>query len=556
MGPVASALRLLRTVRHLRWRQIIGRVRFRLSRPLPDPRPAPATRTAPRHWVQGCGRPPSLVAPGRFVLLNECRDLGDVGWDGPGVTHLWRYNQHYFEDLVADDAAARAAWHRSLIHDWIACNPPGRGTGWEPYPTSLRIVNWIKWSWQGGTLSEEATHSLAMQVRWLTRRLEWHLLGNHLFVNAKALVFAGLHFEGSESRTWLRRGLDILREQVTEQILPDGGQFELSPMYHALALEDMLDLWNAIRARSDSLEADDLAWIDAQRSTIETMRRWLDTMMHPDGDIALVNDAAFGIAPARAALHRYAKSLGFAPALSPADGLTVLADSGYVRVQLAGMVTILDVGRIGPDYLPGYAHADTLSVELSLHGHRVLVDSGTSEYGTGAERLRQRGTAAHNTLTVDGADSSEVWGGFRVARRARPLDLRIERGPDGRSFRIACGHNGFLRLRGGAVHRKTWTFAAGSLEVLDEVTGTGRLASFWHWHPSCRVSVIHDTGLSVRGTPDVTVDVAGGVWNLEPSTWHPRFGVRQEACRGSVTPSGRTIQVRFRWSDRASSLPD
>ena len=65
-----------------------------------------------------------------------------------------------------------------------------------------------------------------MQARWLARRVEWHLLANHLFVNAKALVFAGLFFEGPEADRWLSTGISILREEIDEQILPDGAQFE------------------------------------------------------------------------------------------------------------------------------------------------------------------------------------------------------------------------------------------------------------------------------------------------------------------------------------------
>src|SRR5690606_3563546 len=106
------------------------------------------------------------------------------------------YNQHYFEDLAAESARERDIWHRDLIARWISDNPPAGGSGWEPYPTSLRIINWIKWSLAGGTLPADALASLAVQARWLTRRLEWHLLGNHLFVNAKALIFTGLYFEG------------------------------------------------------------------------------------------------------------------------------------------------------------------------------------------------------------------------------------------------------------------------------------------------------------------------------------------------------------------------
>jgi uncharacterized heparinase superfamily protein len=88
--------------------------------------------------------------------------------------------------------------------------------------------------------------SLAVQARWLRRHIEWHLLGNHLFVNAKALVFAGLFFAGDEAAEWLAQGSErFWVREVPEQVLPDGGHFELSPMYHAIILEDVLDLLNA-----------------------------------------------------------------------------------------------------------------------------------------------------------------------------------------------------------------------------------------------------------------------------------------------------------------------
>ncbi len=174
-----------------------------------------------------------------------------AGWNDPRVEKLWLYNLHYFDDLMTADAPSRAHWHQALVSQWIAENPPGRGIGWEPYPTSLRIVNWIKWAiagWSGGErrLNDAAMHSLATQARWLSNRLEYHLLGNHLLANAKAVVFAGLFFGGSEGNEWLRKGIGLLDRQASEQILADGGHFELSPMYHALVLEDLLDVTNLL----------------------------------------------------------------------------------------------------------------------------------------------------------------------------------------------------------------------------------------------------------------------------------------------------------------------
>ena len=226
------------------------------------------------------------------------------------------------DSLNAMESPGRAEWHQALIADWITENAPGTGTGWEPYPCSLRIVNWVKWTLAGNPLSEAAHQSLAIQTRWLTRRMEWHLLGNHLFANAKALVFAGLYFDGREAARWLDAGSRILAREMPEQILPDGGQFELSPMYHALALEDLLDLVNIARA----FGRNDLAreW----GIPVAAMLDWLGKMTHPDGGIAFFNDAAFGIAPDTRQLFDYAKRLGFASPAKP-KALCHLAESGY-----------------------------------------------------------------------------------------------------------------------------------------------------------------------------------------------------------------------------------
>jgi hypothetical protein len=124
-------------------------------------------------------------------------------------------------------------------------------------------------------------------------------------------------------------------------------------------------------------------------------------MCHPDGGIPFFNDAAFGIAPDRDALEDYARRLGLGEISDELSGAVVaLRDSGYVRLARGPVVALLDVGRIGPDYLPGHSHADSLGFELSVGHQRVIVNSGTSCYGVSEERHRQRSTAAHNTVVI------------------------------------------------------------------------------------------------------------------------------------------------------------
>jgi hypothetical protein len=152
MSSLRTISRYWHSIRHLRAHQVYGRVIFDRWVPKPDVRPAPPLRLTTGHWSQCACRRPSLIAPTTFRLLNVEHDLDAVGWDSSAVDLLWRYNQHYFDDLNAQGAADRARWHIPLMQRWVRENPSGSGTGWRPYPNSLRIVNWVKWALPGGAL--------------------------------------------------------------------------------------------------------------------------------------------------------------------------------------------------------------------------------------------------------------------------------------------------------------------------------------------------------------------------------------------------------------------
>jgi uncharacterized heparinase superfamily protein len=532
------------TLRYLKPGQILGRLVFRLSRGRPDLRPPPPLRQASGSWIP-CARRSSMSGATSFRFLSVERSLSAAtDWNRADWPKLWLYNLHYFDDLNADGAAARLGWHRALIARWIAENPPAAGNGWEPYALSLRVVNWIKWALCANALEPDAAHSLAVQARWLMGRLEWHLLGNHLLANAKALVFAGTFFSGPEADAWRKQGLAISRREHAEQILRDGGHFERSPMYHSIILEDLLDLIQLAARFPGAIDAARVAqWC---RQAVD-MLNWLAAMTHPDGEIALFNDAAFGIAAPPAALAAYATALGLDAAAAPRSPLTRLDDSGYVRAQKGEAVLIADVGEIGPDYLPGHAHADTLSFELSLHGQRVVVNSGISEYGLGPERLRQRGTAAHSTVQIDGADSSEVWSGFRVARRARPIGLAS--GEEADTLMVTCAHDGYRRLPGRPLHRRTWRMTAQALRVSDAIEGEfdGAVARY-HFHPDVMVSADDGRGmLRLRDGHTIRWSATGAAARVVPSTWHPEFGRSLASMCIELVFAGPQATMEFSW---------
>ncbi len=426
--------------------------------------------------------------------------------------------------------------------------------GWDPYPLSLRVVNWIKWALAIGTvgrsfsapehgavnprptmegdlvgrgLSAPAIQSLAVQARYLAPRVEWHLLGNHVVANAKALVFAGCFFEGVEAEAWLNKGFGILCEQLAEQVLADGGHFERSPMYHAIVLEDVLDLINLSRSFPGALPADQ---VQVLRDAAARMLGWARVMTHRDSGIAFFNDAAFGVAPDVAELERYADRLDVASSRDGSARSVCLEQSGYVRLAQGPFTVLFDAAPVGPDYLPGHAHADTLAFELSHGAQRMICNSGTSRYGRSELRQWERSTAAHNTVEIDGENSSEVWDGFRVARRAYPIGLQCAE--EGKTVRVACAHDGYTRLRGRPMHRRTVEVSEGAVRWTDEVTGSGvhRVVGRIPLHPSVRAERLSESEwkLVLPAGGSLVLTAAGAPLNAEQGRFSPEFGMTQE----------------------------
>jgi uncharacterized heparinase superfamily protein len=564
LSPAHKALLYWNTLRYLKPIQIYRRFWFHYHRPslalkLPDIKWAKKTGT----WHPPIIRTQSLYENDTFVFLNQAHPIHDVSdWNNPALPKLWLYNLHYFDDLNAQDAKARREWHRKLMHRWIIENPPTFGNAWEPYPSSLRIVNWVKWALASNSLDKEVIQSLYLQARWLSSRIEWHLLGNHLLANAKALIFAGVFFSGDEARAWLKSGLQIYQAQIPEQILADGMHFELSPMYHAIILEDILDILNLSQAYPNQFEEDfiDLLQVSAQKMLVAHK-----ALIHPDGQISFFNDAAFEIATSDDQLNAYAQSLGIQLASNLANierqntidlSLSHLTGAGYVRLEGPNACAFLDVGAIGPDYLPGHAHADSLSFELSVFNQRVIVNGGTSSYSDQDVRAYERSTAAHSSVEIDGQNSSEVWGQFRVAKRAYPLDVVVEKVDD--AFRVSCSHDGYARMATAAIHTRVWQMDKNTLSVADKVhveqgaTPTSAIARFI-LHPSIQIKQLcqNQWQLLLPNQKEIQLRVLVGEGHIAGSRYAPEFGKTQSTQCLAVKLVGSLAlhsQVEIHWA--------
>ena len=338
-----------------------------------------------------------------------------------------------------------------------------------------------------------------------------------------------------------------LISEIPEQILEDGANFELSPMYHSLILVDMLDMLNLSRAYPDQMSKKLVSQLEY---FIPKMLVFMEAMAHPDGGVSFFNDSANGVAPSNAKIESYAEMLGFKTEHLDLSKTKIIdnANSGYICATVAGNKLIFDASPVGPDYLPGHAHADTLSFELSIGTQRVFVNSGTSEYGLSLKRLNQRKTSAHNTVEVAGKDSSQVWSGFRVANRAEIISRHTELKYD-HSIELLAAHNGYKSLFGGPTHMRKLTFSGNSLIVADSLQKTFKPAkSRFYFHPDLIIS-LEDNLLRIEGAEFVLhSNLKGKLASLVDSYWYPEFGMEVPNKMLLLEFNKKQLDIQFAWS--------
>jgi uncharacterized heparinase superfamily protein len=482
------------------------------------------------------------VPPSQFRFVGMERTFaGSIDWLS-APTRLWGYHLHALDSLREHhplEARLR------LLDDWSAANPFGSRPGWDSYPTSLRIVNTLETLLAAGVDAlRSRLETLALQTWWLEANLETDLGANHLFKNVLALAWGGRCLRGRSPERWRTHGDAMLTRELAAQILGDGFHVERAPAYHAVLVDDLSRFERLLRATGEVGSPFGRRLTEARRRTAAA----LASIVHPDGEIPLFNDSALGQAPATPWILDRASELdgGARPVTDPRGA----PSAGFHRLLGERSVVLFDAGEIGWPEQPAHGHADTLSFELSFGDARVVVDAGVFDYGATAERAYARATRSHNTLELDGKDQSEVWGAFRVGRRARPFDVRREQ-VDGR-VAISASHDGYRRVAGRPVHRRRVEHLGGDAwSVEDVVTGGGehRAVSRVRLHPRF-ATTRRESGVLEASSGRVVVRVVAcdpSRLDVEDGRYFPRFGVCQPCLVVRLEAAGRLpLRLRYR----------
>jgi uncharacterized heparinase superfamily protein len=313
---------------------------------------------------------------------------------------------------------------------------------------------------------EQINNTLYFHYCILFKNLEYHLLGNHLLENAFSLLFGAYYFQDEKL---YNKSKDLLISELNEQVLKDGAHFELSPMYHQIILSRLLDSIQLIKINKVWKKDNLISFLEHKSSL---MISWLYNITYRNGNIPMVNDATFNIAPNSKKLFTYAKHLGINSQDIP------LSDSGYRKINSNNYELLIDIGKVGPSYQPGHAHSDTFNFELIKKGIPIFVDTGISTYEKNFNRQKQRSTYSHNTVKIGSKDQTQVWGGFRVAKRAKITHLTEK------TNLIEASHDGYLS--DGYNHTRSFLWGEKDLILTDKInkSTSNNAKAFFHLHSS------------------------------------------------------------------------
>ena len=405
-----------------------------------------------------------------FTFLNlEYQFENNIDWNYSKYGKLWTYNLNYFDFLNQKNISKKTGL--ILIKDFIE-NDNLLKDGKEPYPISLRSINWVKFLSNNEINDEAINNTLYFHYNILFKNLEYHLLGNHLLENAFSLLFGAYYFQDEKLYT---KSYEILISELNEQVLKDGAHFELSPMYHQIILSRLLDSIQLIRLNSAWKKNDLISFLEQKASL---MISWLQNITYSNGKIPMVNDSAYNIAPSSSRLFSYAKKIGI-----PNQKIS-LSDSGYRKINSNNYELFIDIGKVGSSYQPGHIHSDTFNFELIKGGNPIFVDTGISTYEKNLKRQEQRSTHSHNTVKIGSKEQTQVWGGFRVAKRASITHL-IEK-----NNLIEASHNGYLN--DGYIHTRSFLWDEKKLILLDKInrSTSNNARAFFHLHSSVKKPII------------------------------------------------------------------
>jgi hypothetical protein len=543
---------------------------------------------SPPRW--NCDPKSGVEAPLAFGKLLDYRDPRAVG----DIKYLWELNRHlHLVTLAQAHALSGDARYfgvlREHLESWFDACPCPMGPNWSSaLEPAIRLINWsVAWQLVGGASSPRFADAggARFRRRWLeavyqhAQFIRGHFslyssANNHLIGEAAGLFIAAVTWPcWPQARAWLAEAKTILEREALLQNAADGVNLEQAAAYQRFELDLLVLALLAGRANGHEFAA-------ACHSRIEAMIEYLASIMDRGGNVPMIGDSDDGVvvklAPGRescgyrwllatgALLYRRGDFKAKAGELDEktrwlfgagADAAFQALDSTAARLPVrrafpeggyyilgcdfetgSEIRLVADAGPLGYQSIAAHGHADALAFTLSVGGMEFLIDPGTYTYHTqGPWRQYFRGTAAHNTLRVDGRDQSQSGGNFMWLRKA-VAGCRLWRSSPERDL-FEGWHDGYMRLSDPVLHRRRITVDKRARRVVVEDTlrmsGAHEIELFFHCSERCRVDSVPDGYALSQGSATLV---------LRPPQAE---GAASRVYRGSLAPILGWVSRRF-----------
>lgn len=528
-------------------------------------------------------------APLAFGKTLNYRDASIVG----DIKYVWEPNRH-LQLVVLAQAYAQGGEQRYLdglrqqLESWFDQCPYLKGPNWtSSLELAIRLINWsIVWQLIGGSTSPMFAGVAGSQFRdnWL-RSIYQHMhfirghfsrfssANNHLIGELSGLFVGCVTWPLWRNTTkWQQAAKAGLEREALLQNAPDGVNREQAISYQQFVLDFLLLAGLAGKENGD-------AFSQSYWRRMETMLEYVASVMDVRGNVPMIGDADDGYAvrlsqerafcPFRSLLATGAVLFGrgdfkfkagvlddktrwllgaeceaaFPGVVASAANLPVrreFRDGGYYILgndfeSAREIRLIADAGPLGYLSIAAHGHADALGFTLSVGGREFLVDPGTYAYHTDKKwRDYFRGTGAHNTITIDGQDQSEIGGNFLWLRKAQATCELFEMGLE--SDRFVGSHNGYRRLSDPVTHRRSIVLERASRRIIVTDTldcaGQHQAECRWHFSEACDVW-LEDNVLYARNGDNV----------VHLHLFHPAF--KFALHRGEEHPPCGWVSRRF-----------
>ncbi len=446
---------------------------------------------------------------------------------GPPALRAAAHGFAWLRDLKALSTDAARMQARALVTEWIAA-PALEPLAMRPDVAGSRIAAWLGHYEFFAASADDGFRARFMQrlvedARQLSARMPAEEMDGRALTALKGLFAAGVSLPDHPGL--LARALKLLPGEIVRQIRPDGSHVERSPPALQQALQDLIEIRTLLQAAQVTPVASLLQAIERTAPALRALR-------HGDGGLALFNGAREGHAPVIEAVLAQA-GRGRVP--------MALVDGGFYRMAAAKTLLIADFAPPAPPGLDRFAHAGTLSFELSVGKDRMIVNCGGAPSAAGEWRDASRTTAAHSTLIVADTSSADL---LPDGLGRRPLTVQARRQElEGEQW-LEASHDGWA-LPFGVLHHRELYMAATGEDVRGEDTLVGPeprgFAIRFHLHPLVGVSLQQNGEAALLRLP------SGGFWQLRAKGG--RMSVEESIYLGGPTPRRSEQVVITCWED-------